>query len=110
MSSFIFSVTCNDVFKLRQNQGALYYNKDNKQICFGKDQLRINNNGDKSYCLTGNINTNYENHNYNNDTQSYRLLNGNDSAEFITKEWEIWRLDYGQDEDNGDDFAIVADV
>lgn len=61
--------------------------------------MRINNRSDKEKCLTDNLNTNYENHNYNNDTESYKLLNGNESAEFTTKEWEVWGIEFEQEEE-----------
>ncbi len=82
------------MFHLKAGQTALFYNKNDEQICFGSDELRINNHSDKNACLSQNFNTNYENHNYNNDTESYKLFNGSESAEFTTKEWEAWVLDF----------------
>jgi hypothetical protein len=49
--------------------------------------------------LSKNFNTNYENHNYNNDTESYKLFNGSELAEFTTKEWEAWVLDFEEEEE-----------
>ena len=50
-------------------------------------------------CYTYLTNQFYSNPKYKNDKESYMRLNGNQSFKFMTKEWEVWKMEFESEED-----------
>lgn len=85
-SSFIFSITNNDILKLVNKSGAIYRYAAKDRIRFGSDEFTI---GDRSNVINNcytNLNSYYNNTNYvNGDVNSYMRMNGNTGDQFTTK-------------------------
>lgn len=90
MTSFIFSLTENDKFELKDKKKAVCRYKSKDYIGFGVSELKIGDKSDINKNSNTLINIAYCNSKYKSGGEdSYIRLNGNGNGDqwFLTKEW-----------------------
>ena len=93
-SSFIFSVTENEKFRLENKYRAIKRYVDYSKIYFGNGELLIRNSAHIDYnysTLAGRV---YENPKFTDNEASYLKFNGNTSPNFRIKEWEVFQVEF----------------
>ncbi len=99
-ASFIFSISNNETFRLINKSGAIYRYGSKDKIRFGSDEFTLGDRANMGHNCYTSLNSYYNNANYiDGDVNSYLRMNGNNTDQFTTKEWEVWKVDF----DEGDE-------
>ena len=70
---------------------------DKSHVRIGNAEFDICDKADSTQeCYTYLTNQFYSNPKYKNEKESFQKLNGNDSFKFLAKEWEVWKIEFQQ--------------